>query len=177
VAVHTANAIVADMLILLRHPCWRIVSAESSAILSSSILNTIVTRSIGLALIGPFASILPADEVFGTHSHYIAYFSMSIGIMNYPDLGWRFLTGDLHTVPVGFDGGGQPRMVMDILLFDRMTATESIELTQKEAVCEIDQVGKDQFRMLNALFIENMVPAIVAVANRWAIACHASVNL
>src|ERR1700722_9115360 len=54
--------------IFLQHPWWRIVSAESSALLPSGIINTIVARSIGLALNGPFASIQPAEEVFGTHS-------------------------------------------------------------------------------------------------------------
>jgi MFS family permease len=37
-AVHTANAIVADLLILVRPQCWRIVSAEGSALLPSGIL-------------------------------------------------------------------------------------------------------------------------------------------
>lgn len=97
--------------------------------------------------------------------HYIAYFSMSIGAMNYPDLDWRLLIGDLHTVPVGFDAKRQPMLVMDILLFDRMTATESIDLTQKKAICEINQEGSEQFNILTGLFIENMLPAIRAVAN------------
>jgi hypothetical protein len=52
--VHTENAIAADLLILVRPQCWRIVSAERSALLPSGIINTIVTRSIGLALNGPF---------------------------------------------------------------------------------------------------------------------------
>src|SRR6516225_6680509 len=33
--------------------------------------------------------------------HWIAFFSMAIGVLNYPDLDWQFMTGDLHTVPVG----------------------------------------------------------------------------
>jgi hypothetical protein len=48
------KCIVPDLLTLARHPCWRIVSAERSALLPSGIINTIVTRSIGLALTGPF---------------------------------------------------------------------------------------------------------------------------
>jgi hypothetical protein len=63
--------------------------------------------------------------------HYIAFFAMAIGVLNYPDLDWRFVSGDLHTVPVGYDDQGNPRVVMDILLFDHMTADESIAQTQK----------------------------------------------
>ena len=61
--------------------------------------------------------------------HYIAYFSLAIGLLNYPDLNWRILSGDLHTVPVGYGPDGEPKVVMDILLFDLMTAGESIAQT------------------------------------------------
>ena len=64
--------------------------------------------------------------------HYIAFFSMAIGVLNYPCLEWRFISGDLHTVPVGYDADGNPRMVMDILLFARKTAEESIEFAMRE---------------------------------------------
>src|SRR5262245_42506560 len=49
--------------------------------------------------------------------HHIAFFSLAIGVLNYPDLEWRFISGDRHTVPVGYDQDGNPRVVMDILLF------------------------------------------------------------
>jgi hypothetical protein len=52
--VRTENAKMADWLILMRLSCRRIVSAESSALLPSGIINTIVTPSIGLALNGSF---------------------------------------------------------------------------------------------------------------------------
>ena len=58
--------------------------------------------------------------------HWIAFFSMAIGVLNYPELDWRFVSGDLHTVPVGYGPDGSPKVVMDILLFDSMTAQESI---------------------------------------------------
>jgi hypothetical protein len=45
----------ADLLILVRPQCWRIVSAESSALLPSGIINTIVTPPTGLASNGPFS--------------------------------------------------------------------------------------------------------------------------
>ena len=59
--------------------------------------------------------------------HAIAYFAMAIGVINYPKLRWKFVSGRCHTVPVGYDENGQARVVMDILLFDEMTAEESIE--------------------------------------------------
>ena len=40
--------------------------------------------------------------------HWIAFFSMAIGVLNYPHLDWRFLSGDLHTVPVGYGDDGKP---------------------------------------------------------------------
>jgi hypothetical protein len=63
--------------------------------------------------------------------HHISFFSMAIGVLNYPELDWRFVSGDLHTVAVGYDAEGRPRVVMDILLFDHMTAEESLAHTQK----------------------------------------------
>lgn len=58
--------------------------------------------------------------------HYISFFSMAIGVINYPELQWKMLHGDHHTVPVGYGADGAPRVVMDILLFHSMTAEESI---------------------------------------------------
>jgi hypothetical protein len=63
--------------------------------------------------------------------HWIAYFSMAIGVLNYPFLEWRFISGD-HTIPVGYDADGNPRVVMDILLFDKETAEESIAFAMKQ---------------------------------------------
>src|SRR4051794_2051642 len=34
--------------------------------------------------------------------HFIAFFSMAIGAFLYPELDWRFLSGDCHTIPVGY---------------------------------------------------------------------------
>ncbi len=83
--------------------------------------------------------------------------------MNYPDLDWRFLSGDLHTVPVGFKNEN-PRLVMDILLFDSLTASESIELTQQKPACEVDHVGAAQLKQLYSLFVKHKVPATIALS-------------
>ena len=71
--------------------------------------------------------------------------------------------GDLHTVPVGFDANGNPKVVMDILMFDRMSADESLALTNKTAACgTTHERGAAQFEQLYALFIEHRVPTIRA---------------
>jgi hypothetical protein len=99
--------------------------------------------------------------------HWIAFFSMAIGVLNYPDLDWRFLAGDLHTVPVGFDSSGKPSVVMDILLFDGMTAAESIALTKTKPVRRITGARADrQWKTLYALFVKRIVPLLRAAASQ-----------
>jgi hypothetical protein len=58
--------------------------------------------------------------------HWIVFFSYIIGLLNYPSLRWEIVSGDLHTIAVGYDANGDPNMVMDILLFDCMTGEDSI---------------------------------------------------
>ena len=100
--------------------------------------------------------------------HYIAFFSMAIGVLNYPALDWRFISGELHTVPVGFEDG-EPRVVMDILLFDGMTAEASIEFSRREVANASD--GKEWDNIFE-YFVGWMVPLLRAVAEgsqeRWA---------
>jgi hypothetical protein len=71
--------------------------------------------------------------------HGISLFAMAIGVINYPSLRWKFVSGRCHTVPVGYDENGQARVVMDILLFDKMTAVESIDfaLLKKHSACRL----------------------------------------
>ena len=84
--------------------------------------------------------------------HGIAFFAMAIGVINYPKLRWKFVSGRCHTVPVGYDENGQARVVMDILLFDDMTADESIRF----AVFKKHSAG----RRLFIGFATKVVPAI-----------------
>ena len=93
--------------------------------------------------------------------HWIAFFSMAIGVLNYPHLDWRFASGGRHTVPVGYGADGEPEVVMDILRFDAKTAEESIAATQ-EKVDPPDVVAAwDQtFRA----FISEKVPVLRASA-------------
>lgn len=58
--------------------------------------------------------------------HFIAPFALALAVRIYPGFSWTILTSDRHTVPVGYDGHGNPRVVMDILLFDRFTAEQSM---------------------------------------------------
>jgi hypothetical protein len=93
--------------------------------------------------------------------HWIAFFSMAVGVLNYPKLDWRFVGGDLHTVPVGYGPDGRPAVVMDILLFEGMTAEESLALaTKKLAGAKPAKGWAEGFK----LFKSTMVPALRAVA-------------
>jgi hypothetical protein len=64
--------------------------------------------------------------------HGISPFAMTIGVINYPELHWKFASGRFHTVPVGYDQSGQARVVMDILWFEETSAEESIEFALRE---------------------------------------------
>ena len=70
--------------------------------------------------------------------HWIAFFSMAIGVLNYPRLDWRFVSGDLHTIPVGYGADGKPVVVVDILLFEGMTAEQSLALATKKLDDKVD---------------------------------------
>ena len=93
--------------------------------------------------------------------HWIAFFSMAIGVLNYPRLDWRFVGGDLHTVPVGYGLDGHPKVVMDILLFEGMTAEESLVLATKKGNGVPAAKGWEEGFQL---FLTTMVPALRAVA-------------
>jgi hypothetical protein len=97
--------------------------------------------------------------------HYIALFSMAIGVLTYPDLDWRFVSGDRHTVPVGYDTEGNPRVVMDILLFDDHTAAESIALAQQDmpTLRAPAKIRKLWGKLIQA-FIDKVVPKLKARA-------------
>jgi len=59
--------------------------------------------------------------------HWIAPFCWALGRKMFPDLEWGFITGDLHTVVIGWrDDWENPEWVMDILLFKDKTADESL---------------------------------------------------
>jgi hypothetical protein len=65
--------------------------------------------------------------------HYIAPFSWAIGRELFPDLNWGFITSDPHTVAIGYrDDWRQPEWVMDILLFRKKTADESLAFAQSQ---------------------------------------------
>jgi hypothetical protein len=58
--------------------------------------------------------------------HAIVYFALAIGVMIYPDLDWRIISGHLHTIAVGYDSENRPVVVMDILEFEGVTAEQSL---------------------------------------------------
>jgi hypothetical protein len=94
--------------------------------------------------------------------HDISFFAMAIGVLNYPDLEWRFVSGDRHTVPVGYDAEGNPRVVMDILLFDFHSAEQSIALAQEDFP-KLKPSAKDRksWDKCFATFIKMVVPALL----------------
>ena len=95
--------------------------------------------------------------------HWIAFFSMAIGVLNYPDLDWQFISGDLHTVPVGFGPECKPKVVMDILLFDSKTAEESIS----HAKIMVDNAPESRgWETCFKLFISKMVPVLRATVRK-----------
>jgi hypothetical protein len=93
--------------------------------------------------------------------HWLAFFSMAVGVLNYPRLDWRFVSGELHTVPAGCGADGRPEVVMDILLFEGMTAEQSLALAKTKLNGAPAAEGWEEgFR----LFTSTMVPALRAVA-------------
>ena len=93
--------------------------------------------------------------------HNIAFLSLAIGVLNFPELDWRIVTGELHSVPVGHDPNGEPKVVMDILLFEDMTAEESINHTKEPACEEFRRSCReflDAYPGICERFIRRMVP-------------------
>lgn len=92
---------------------------------------------------------------------------MAVGVLNYPHLDWRFISGDLHTVPVGYGQDDEPAVVMDILLFDSKTAEESIAFAMQKSDKAPEGKGWDEFFRL---FVNKMVPLIRVDARKAAAA-------
>jgi hypothetical protein len=93
--------------------------------------------------------------------HHISFFSMAIGVINCPELRWKrwkMLSGDVHTVPVGYDKDGAARVVMDILQFDSMTAEQSMAHATKSLGRKRNPQWETAFRYME----EQVVPQIRA---------------
>jgi hypothetical protein len=107
--------------------------------------------------------------------HWIAFFAMATGVLNYPRLDWRFVSGDPHTVPVGYELDGQAAVVMDILQFDSFTAEESLAQAQKK----LDNArGREGWEQLYQELVNLIVPALrlpcEPTAHRWAFSARSS---
>jgi len=98
--------------------------------------------------------------------HWIAFFSMAVGVLNYPRLDWQFVSGDVHTVPVGYGPDGHPEAVMDILFFEGLTAEQSLAVATNRGNGAPAAQGWEE---VHQLFTSTMVPALRAVAG-----CHPS---
>jgi hypothetical protein len=65
--------------------------------------------------------------------HHIAPFCWALGNKLYPNLNWGFISGERHTVVVGWSHHwDKPEWVMDILLFRDHTAQESLEFAMQK---------------------------------------------
>jgi hypothetical protein len=96
--------------------------------------------------------------------HWISFFACAIGVINYPELDWEFVSGDCHTVPVGSQNG-EHRVVMDILNFKRMSAVESIAHAQytPQGAHGPDGLG---WAAIFAHYVETVVPRLRELAHR-----------
>ena len=98
--------------------------------------------------------------------HWISFFACAIGVMNYPELDWRFINGPCHTVVVG-SRGGKDHVVMDILFFKRMTAAESIARAQyvPPRIPKVDPDVDAIWKMVFSSYIECLVPELREIAH------------
>jgi hypothetical protein len=90
--------------------------------------------------------------------HWISFFACAIGVLNYPELDWDFLTGHCHTVAVG-NRRGEHRVVMDILNFKRMTAEGSIAFT-RFVPANTQESDLEGWPEAFANYIQNVVPML-----------------
>jgi hypothetical protein len=86
--------------------------------------------------------------------HYIAGFSMAIGVINYPELKWDIISGSAHTVAVGKDSADNDKVVMDILQFAEWSADFSLMSAMIGAGGDLDK--------LYQRFVGYMVPLLLA---------------
>ena len=65
--------------------------------------------------------------------HHIAPFCWAIGRKTYSALKWGFVSGEYHTVVVGYSSDWQePAWLMDILLFRENTTAESLAFVKSQ---------------------------------------------
>ncbi len=90
--------------------------------------------------------------------HWIVFFTYVLGHLIHPHLRWDIVTGDLHTVAVGFDGNGDPEVVMDILLFHEISAEESL----RRARMKVEAVEPSNMDECYRMFVTGLVQGKVA---------------
>jgi hypothetical protein len=65
-------------------------------------------------------------------SHHIAPFCWALGQKVFPELHWGFVSGDKHTVVIGWsDDWEQPEWVMDILRCEEWSAQQSLDFAKE----------------------------------------------
>jgi hypothetical protein len=96
--------------------------------------------------------------------HWISFFGCAIGVLNYPELDWQFISGHCHTVAAG-SGDGKCRVVMDILNFKMMPAEQSIAHAQLVPPGIHEPVDLGWSKVFN-LYVESAVPALRQLAHQ-----------
>ena len=146
VAPHLADPLVRaslDLGMLLLDPGWR--SGDAPYLLGDGTPGAPPAEPGTLAWHRPFG-----------RCHWIAFFAMAAGVRNYPRLDWRFVSGDLHTVPVGYQGD-EPRVVLDILLFDALSAEGSLALARE---CVAGAAESKGWEAAFGHFVAHIVPVL-----------------
>jgi hypothetical protein len=129
-------------------PCWKWEDGPHSIGCGGG--NYQVVRKYKLSWYQPWA-----------RCHWISFFACAIGVLNYPDLDWDFISSDRHTVPVG-SRDGEIKVVMDILNFKTMTAEESIAVAKGTPSYVFDPEA--DWRMHFAFFRQVYVPGLRELA-------------
>jgi hypothetical protein len=98
--------------------------------------------------------------------HSVCFFAMSIGVLNFPGLRWRFLSGALHTVVVGADRAGRDALVLDLTMFDRLRAAGALACASRPGVWRPAGGTGNDWRRLTESFVDVVVPRLREQARR-----------
>jgi hypothetical protein len=94
--------------------------------------------------------------------HWISFFACAIGVLNYPELEWDFVSGPCHTIAAG-SSGMVHRVVMDILNYKSMTADKSISFAQHVPPGRSASEDLDK-QLLFVGYVNSFVPRLRALA-------------
>jgi hypothetical protein len=84
--------------------------------------------------------------------HRLAPFALELGKRMFPRGNWKLMTGAYHSVAYCTDPVGNIKILFDILLFDKMTATEIIDFATERDMAEwvSDEEIEEEYKRLLA---------------------------